>query len=186
MKLREKQAARTKRKIYETSLKLFQEKGYANVTIKDIAVESKVAVGSFYNYFSTKSDIITEEFKEGDAVFENFFNNELKGDTLKIRIKNYMLFYIDFILSKPFDFIKEIYVSDNKLFVKKGRKMQTLLIGTVEEAISNNEINTKLSSEEYIDYLYTLMRGLIYNWVVCDKAFDLKDLATRYLNEIVH
>lgn len=47
-------------KIFNTSLKLFEDMGYKATTIKDICREADVGVGTFYHYFSSKQDILDE------------------------------------------------------------------------------------------------------------------------------
>ena len=42
---------KTKRKIFETSMKLFAEKGYETTTMKDIAKAADVVPGLCYHYF---------------------------------------------------------------------------------------------------------------------------------------
>ena len=44
-------ALKTREKIYESALKVINEKGYNNVNIEDITTEANVAKGSFYTYF---------------------------------------------------------------------------------------------------------------------------------------
>lgn len=46
-----------KQEIIETALQLFQEKGYKNTTMQDIAVRMNVAQGLCYRYFKSKQDI---------------------------------------------------------------------------------------------------------------------------------
>lgn len=46
-----------KQEIIETALEIFQEKGYENTTIKDIAERMKVAQGLCYRYFKSKQEI---------------------------------------------------------------------------------------------------------------------------------
>ncbi|HEU0185045.1 MAG TPA: TetR/AcrR family transcriptional regulator [Blastocatellia bacterium] len=46
------------KEILEASLTLFMSKGVANASIKDIANEAKVAVGTVYLYFTDKDDVV--------------------------------------------------------------------------------------------------------------------------------
>lgn len=49
---------RKKRAIVEASLSLFQEKGYAKTTIKDIAASAQVSQVSIYNYYGNKEGLL--------------------------------------------------------------------------------------------------------------------------------
>lgn len=179
------QALNTKEKIYATSIKLFKSKGIDNVTIQDIAKAANVSVGSFYNYYKSKNDILNQQFLKADVRFGEFVKNNLKGSTIKEKIKNYMLFYIDFVKNQPFDFIKILYNNDNTLFIKEGRAMQTLLDPIIEEGIKIGEINVQMTINEINEYLYQAMRGLIFHWCLHNGSFDIYERAEKYLDLMV-
>jgi AcrR family transcriptional regulator len=56
--LREKQKADKNRRILEAATKLFREVGYDAARIEDIAERAEVSVGTFYNYYQNKGDIL--------------------------------------------------------------------------------------------------------------------------------
>lgn len=49
-----------KNTILKTSRKLIEEKGIDKLSIRAIAQESKISIGSIYKYFSTKNEILLE------------------------------------------------------------------------------------------------------------------------------
>ncbi len=55
---------RTRLKLIEAIRKLTAEKGVNAVTIRDIATEADIAMGSFYNYFKTKDELLNEALAE--------------------------------------------------------------------------------------------------------------------------
>ncbi|WP_312815560.1 TetR/AcrR family transcriptional regulator [Sedimentibacter sp.] len=179
------QAQKTKDRIHKTSLKLFMSKGIDNVSIQDIAKAANISVGSFYNYYKSKLDVLYQNYKVADKNFIEFVNNGVEGDTIKEKVKNYMLFYIDFVTSEPYDFTKLLYNNSNKLFLKKGRAMQTLLAPIIDEGINNGEITADMNTEEIIEFLFQSMRGLIFHWCLHDGNFDLHERADKYLELII-
>jgi AcrR family transcriptional regulator len=56
--LRERQKALRTRRILEAASSLFRAQGYDAVRIEDIAAQAEVSVGTCYNYFSTKGDLL--------------------------------------------------------------------------------------------------------------------------------
>ena len=56
--LREKQKADRTERILEAASHLFRTQGYDTVRIEDIAAVAEVSVGTCYNYFSTKGDLL--------------------------------------------------------------------------------------------------------------------------------
>jgi AcrR family transcriptional regulator len=62
---------KTKRKIFETSLKLFAEKGYDATSIEDITATVGVAKGTLYYHFSSKEEIFNFLIEEGSKLLQN-------------------------------------------------------------------------------------------------------------------
>ena len=56
--LREKQKADRERRILQAATGLFREVGYDAARIESIAERAEVSVGTFYNYFENKGDIL--------------------------------------------------------------------------------------------------------------------------------
>jgi AcrR family transcriptional regulator len=77
--LRQKQKADRACRILQAATDLFRQGGYPAARIEDIAAAAEVSVGTFYNYFGTKGDvllaIVTLEVEEvlmaGEALLAN-------------------------------------------------------------------------------------------------------------------
>lgn len=62
---------KTKRKIFETSMKLFAEKGYESTSIEEITATVGVAKGTLYYHFSSKEEIFNFLVEEGMKLLKN-------------------------------------------------------------------------------------------------------------------
>ena len=62
---------KTKRKIFETSMKLFSEKGYDATSIEDITATVGVAKGTLYYHFTSKEEIFDFLVEEGIKLLQN-------------------------------------------------------------------------------------------------------------------
>jgi len=62
---------KTKRKIFNTAIKLFSEKGYDNASVEDITAIAGVAKGSLYYHFAKKEDIFDMMLSEGLKLLRN-------------------------------------------------------------------------------------------------------------------
>src|SRR6186997_2867615 len=58
--LRERKKERTRRLIADTAARLFAERGYEHVAVRDVAREAEVAEQTVYNYFPTKERLVTD------------------------------------------------------------------------------------------------------------------------------
>ncbi|MGW7268874.1 TetR/AcrR family transcriptional regulator [Streptomyces sp. NPDC054864] len=58
---RERKKAATRQKIAETALRLFLERGYEAVGIRDVAAEADVAVTTLFSHFASKEALVFEQ-----------------------------------------------------------------------------------------------------------------------------
>lgn len=57
-------SAQTRALVLETALAMFRSKGYAKTTMRAIAVEAGVSLGSAYYYFASKDELVLELYRE--------------------------------------------------------------------------------------------------------------------------
>lgn len=75
----------TKRRIFNTAIKIFSDKGYDNSSIEEITAVAGVAKGSLYYHFSKKEDIFDLLLEQGFGLLKN--NIELKTKHCKDAIE---------------------------------------------------------------------------------------------------
>ena len=96
---------KTKRKIFETSMKLFAEKGYDATSIEEITATVGVAKGTLYYHFSSKEEIFNFLIEEGVNLLQNSIDIKTeKLDNYIDKIKAVVLIEIK-IVNKYEDFI---------------------------------------------------------------------------------
>ena len=79
---------KTKRKIFETSMKLFASKGYDATSIEEITATVGVAKGTLYYHFSSKEEIFKFLVEEGVKLLKNSISiktDKLNNSVDKIR-----------------------------------------------------------------------------------------------------
>ena len=72
---RERKKAATRQKIADTALRLFLERGYAAVGIRDVATEADVAVTTLFSHFASKEALVFEQ----DEDFERRLTQAVTG-----------------------------------------------------------------------------------------------------------
>ena len=100
---------KTKRKIFETSMKLFAEKGYDATSIEEITATVGVAKGTLYYHFSSKEEIFNFLVEEGVKLLKN---------SISIKTEK---------LDSSIDKIKEIVLIELKVLVKYENFMTIIL-----------------------------------------------------------
>ena len=86
---------RTKRRIFNTAIKIFSEKGYDNASVEEITAIAGVAKGSLYYHFSKKEDIFDMLLEEGLKLLKNNIEIKTKDCTTALeKIKAVILIQI--------------------------------------------------------------------------------------------
>ena len=90
---------KTKRRIFNTAIKMFSEKGYDNTSVEEITSIAGVAKGSLYYHFSKKEDIFDMLLKEGFELLKNNIEIKTKNCTTALeKIKAVILIQIKVIV----------------------------------------------------------------------------------------
>ncbi len=182
---RQLQAIDTKNRIYNVAIDLMERKGFDNITIEEIAKKAGVSIGSFYHYFNSKHDVFAEIYKEGDEFFLKEVKDKLQGQSSFEKILDYFRYYADLNTSTGLDTAKQLYTANNKMFIKKGRYMQTLLQELIADGQQKGELSTKSSPEELTEFLFIAARGLVYDWCLHEGSYNLKESMVRYISRIL-
>jgi AcrR family transcriptional regulator len=98
---KERQKNEMREAILSAALKLFSDKGFENVTMRNIADEIEYSVGTIYLYFGDKDEIFYELHKMG---FDEFYKRQLAVQYIKdplSRLTEHGLAYIQFAIDQP-------------------------------------------------------------------------------------
>lgn len=128
---------KTKGKIKKAAEKLFNQKGYKDTTIQDIAQSAKIAVGTVYRHYQNKSDILSDVGRE-DLKEVSYSQNARREEILEAALdvfgtKGYSRTNMEDIarkLGKSKAFIYQYFKNKNELFVsmtKESSQMRKIL-----------------------------------------------------------
>lgn len=136
---------KTKRRIFNTAIKVFSEKGYDNASVEEITAIAGVAKGSLYYHFAKKEDIFDTLLEEGIRLLHNNIEIKTKNCTNALeKIKAVILIQVK-VTVKYEDFINVIFSQiwgeeeKNKKCKKAVFKYIKVIEEIIKEGIENGE-----------------------------------------------
>jgi len=178
------QSITTRKKICDVSIELIREHGFDGVTIENISKRAGVSVGAFYHHFPSKSDVLHEIFAQIDEYFEKEVSNRLYGTSCE-KLNEYFGYYAGFINDQGIDFIKQLFVTNNKPFIEKDRYLLICLKNLIIEGQQTQEVTGSQDAEEIRDFLFILVRGVVFDWCLHDGSYDLKSTIQNHVNQVL-
>lgn len=185
---RKEQGEATKKKLYESAQKLFNEYGVDDVSVDNIVESAGVSKGTFYVHFESKdaliASFITDYVNRVDTDYEAFLKT-LPPDTPAFDI-------LLSLVGKIFDVIEREVGYENMRILYKvqltsayhtqpalgyNRVLYQMLATVLEKGILRREFETSLSVDELSRQLILAMRGLSYEWCIRYPDFNLKEQA---------
>jgi AcrR family transcriptional regulator len=76
---RTRRRADTRQKLYEAAVELIAEQGFSATTVDDIALRAKVAKGTVYYNFKSKTDLFEELLRHGVGLLTEQFRTSVVG-----------------------------------------------------------------------------------------------------------
>lgn len=157
----------TKDKILEVARKIAIDKGFENLTVRDICKEAEISVGAFYHHFSAKEELIDESFLIYDRDLDLRINQYDDNNPL-LSLKNLLLDQVEFVSSFPFKLVVEYYrtilSSSSKGAVNKERTYYKAVDHFVDLALIKGCFSSNYSKEYLTNYFIKHIRGNLIHW----------------------
>ena len=181
---------KTKRRIFETSLKLFAEKGYDNTSIEEITATVGVAKGTLYYHFSSKEEIFDFLVEEGIKLLQNSVDIKTsKYENYVDKIKAIILIQIK-IVNKYKDIIT-ILLSQFYGTEKRNQKCKQYIYeyidkieGIVQKGIEAKQIKHG-DVKIYASEIYGLISSCLLYKLRESEEYDIEKLYKQFENTII-
>ena len=171
---RDMQAAATKKRIYNSGVRLLNRHGYDNITVAQIAGKSNVSIGTFYHHFQSKFDLLVEVYRQGDEFFEERVPELLRQHTIcKERVIEYFALYASLSVKNGIAMVRSLYQPTNQMFLSQGRAMQGMLTDILAQGQEQKELTASVSPESITENLFIVARGVIFDWCLRNGGSDL-------------
>lgn len=187
---RAEQAQLTKDQLFNTSVRLFKEHGYANTTVSSICKEAGVAKGTFYVHYKSKDSIVKEsyylnltQFMEKNFVYDSntkdkhiviesvitFLNLELKfAELMGIELTT---------LAFTFNLGGSLSGENSHFLNRPFSKALSNLIAQLDPVKDKNYLFTTFES---------LIRGIMATWCFSGGKFDILGEGGQMIQDMVY
>ena len=184
---RELESEQKKMRIIESAEKLFSKFGYDQTTLQDISEDSGFSIGSIYNFFRTKENILMEISQDMASFSFDLADAEKKAEDPIPAIMDYLLAYsrnweklgVDLTNSVYRVFLKSYIDSDSHRF--QGMTYQDSLITFIQMAQDLGTFSSVMTAEESARYIVTFCRGLLHEWCLFGGSYSLSENAEKIL-----
>lgn len=188
MKITSQEKEQRKERIVQTAFQLFCEKGIEQVSLSDIAKQSKVGEASIYRYFKNKAQLvfytlnflwkeISITLEEGLEEIENF--DSLNGyEQFRSRLRCYKKLYTDHTDYVLFSYEAKLYLQRNHIQLKREEydnmilEMKERCVAALNKGILDGSIPIELDTEDLFYAIWGAVRGYIVKIVVYDTLFE--------------
>lgn len=181
--------------IIDTAKKLFSEKGFSATGIREIAKESGLSLGNFYNYFKNKDElfqnIVSDEYimesvsSLPELIVSTFPDN---FSTLILEIKK--------IIDKNHELYKLIFIDLIEFGGQNTNRIVENLIKFVQNIFENDVrprlVGTRIKDVNYNFYIHTFIVAIVSTFIVNNilpsanvKGYSDEDIATNISNVLL-
>lgn len=177
---------KTKRKIFETSMKLFAEKGYDATSVEEITAVVGIAKGTLYYHFSSKEEIFNFLIDEGMKLLQNSIEIKTSKTTNSTeKLKAVILIQIK-ILVKYEDLLTILL---SQIWGKEPRNLKLKeyifkYIETIEqiviEGIKANEIHSTKDAKVLASGIFGLTCSSLIYKIKLGEEINIKELQREY------
>ena len=185
---RDIQAQETREKLLRTSMELIAREGYQKVTISRICKECGVSVGTFYQYFQSKKDIITLLARQHNEYFNQANEEEFAGSAREIYLNDvdtYMRRITDsgYVLSKSLMLgMLEANIDDNAAGLPFQKDFFRRLIRYGKE---QGEFSDQVEADDFFEQFIVTINGILVNWIVSGGSFDVIAYGGRHTGQLL-
>ncbi len=197
LKKRKRQALETKERIFSAAISLFEEKGFENIQIEDIARRAQVSMGLFYKYFANKADVLTEAYlsqvnQEYQEIYDRYLLHTRGFDKIMLFTRHIASMHVND--RRKCDlrchYANFLMHTQRSVLVTSGKRVLNLVLQEgLAEAREDGLLPAGANIRDASAHLAIILRGAVFEYLLHednDTAYDLtkdaQQLVSVYLN----
>ena len=161
----------TQKVIFDKAMTLMSEKGFQGTTVREICAQAKIPIGTFYNCYKSKVDILRVVYDAGDKFFETIAD-ELEGKDAVTQLHIFGQRYAQLNVNTGIDVMRVLFYPTNEWFART-RPMQEFLLDIILKGQERGELRHDYDPDHAVRYTFDILRGVCYNWCIYNGDFDI-------------
>ena len=188
---RKRQALEMRAKIQSTALSLFNQEGFENVSVEEIAQAVGCSVGNIYHYFKSKDELAIQVTQMVDQAYTELEEAYLADKTASGRDK--LLDFVgksleisarDEVLYKAF--LHGLRYPEQGVLQKSDKRVYyRLLRELVDQCQQEGSIHPSRDPDEVVEDLVVLHRGTLFEWRIYREGFDVARQGRRMADALL-
>lgn len=173
--------------IVETFLRLVETKGYSNVSTNLVAKEAGISIGTLYNYFENKAEILRKGFETNVDNFIDFpvmikILVERDYEAIKFFVSKFLTSHQDqYLLNEAYD---QAIAANTEIFQSFQENTKEYIKKFTKIAKESNPVLKKVSDENISKALMislNLLDSMVHQHLFRDQIFNSDEDLVEYL-----
>lgn len=193
--LRERKKEKTQEAILQSGSRLFISRGYAKTAMKDIALDCDIGVGTLYNYYESKSELLQEIFRNNLPNVSSQAIEIQQNDSLSLQEKMRDLISLSMTVFHQFprSFYRGLFsimaneteistdVSDKMLGIDE--QFMSLVAEMLEREKANGHLSESYPVERSVTLMYSVLAAQIMMYLFDDHVSE-EQVLSEILDQI--
>jgi|GEM_PF-2058863 len=183
---------KTRKKIYDVALQLFQAHGINQVSVNDIIQKCGISKGTFYIHYKSKYELVKEYVDTLDLNYEEYFES-IPKNTSSCRM-------IDLVTKKTAQVLKDdigrsvlknIYEAmlledvDSGYILNYGRSLPGIYRDIILKGIREGVFDPAIDVGHITEQLIISIRGMSFEWCICSYDFPFEEKLLEHVNLLI-
>lgn len=177
---------RTKKRIYDVAIQLFEEHGINQISVNDIIQNSGISKGTFYVHYESKYELMKEYVHALDLNYEEYFECIPKSTPASSMIDLITRKTVQVLINDiGYSILKNIYEAmllqriNADDILNYNRSLPDIFKKIILKGIQEGEFDSSIDADFVAEQLIISIRGMAFEWCIysCNFDFEKKLLA---------
>ncbi len=182
---RDRQADATRKRIYNTAIRLFKQHGYEQVSVSQIAKAANVGIGTFYHYYESKLELFMKIFVNVEDYFFEFKNIDYTNYSCEEIIERYFHQYAKLNEAAGIEIIQNLANPQNRKALDGNQDFEKILTEIIQKYQELGKFKNNETAEDICDLFFICARGVMFDWCIKHGQYDLAEKTQFVIKQLL-